>query len=448
MSNNNLEDKLTGINRAEGYTYEIQIKVNNAVVGTILPGQQRLDIKVTEDMSGEFSIEIVPIKDEVQLSSIKYTGSNNDFSLKILNGTTEEEDNEGVTHNNSDHDTVIPNVPVAPVITSQLNETDVQLSWEAVEDAESYTVKRGEKTGNYTTLAMVLSPGYLDTTRVANTTYYYVVTANNETGSSPNSNEVVYKTIPQAPKLFGSIDGTTGNINWSSANGANYYTLYRSTVEGGPYYAIVENTVNNSYQDTGLKEGTTYYYVIKAINELGESEYSNELEIGSNVATNYTFNPSIDEDEDGLNNDEELLYGTRIYDDDTDNDGMLDGMEVQYGTNPLNADTDGDGIYDGAEQVLGTDPLVANSDSSATKEAQTQSGNIKVIASGNGNLVIAPLQVEEVENVLLESLVGTVGKPIDISSGGYDIDSATISFTYDEADLDGIDENDLTIFLG
>ena len=66
----------------------------------------------------------------------------------------------------------------------------------------------------------------------------------------------------------------------------------------------------------------------------------------------------IDDDSDGLNNQEELELGTDPYNPDTDNDGLYDREEVKvWGTNPLDPDTDNDGLYDGIETSKGFNPL-------------------------------------------------------------------------------------------
>ncbi len=448
FQNNSIEDKLQGLRRQLQLNYKIILRDNNKTIAEIQPGQKTLELKLKENLVGSIFAQIVPLSNGIELVSTTHQQLTETKLLTLLNIEQESnKDNKGVVHNLVGHDTVIPHAPAAPIVTSELIDGNVTLTWNSMSEADTtYTIKRGEKSGNYTPLATITGTTYTDASRVPNTTYYYVVTATNTAGTSPNSNEIVYKTVPQEPNLFGSMEATTGNISWTYSNGANYYALYRSTVSGGPYYPIVENTINNNYQDTGLNETVTYYYVVKAINEIGESRFSNEIAIGGQASTGYVFNPSIDEDNDGLNNDEEILIGTKTYQSDTDQDGLLDGREIELGTNPLDPDTDGDGTYDGAEQVLGTDPLTTNTTSRATKEAQTQNGAIKVVANGDGNLVIAPLQVEEVDNVILEFLDGTIGKPIEITSGGFDIDNASIEFTYDEAELKGVEESDLAIF--
>ena len=46
-----------------------------------------------------------------------------------------------------------------------------------------------------------------------------------------------------------------------------------------------------------------------------------------------------------------------VCDDDDDNDGLSDADEALYGTDPFNPDTDGDGVSDGDEVAAGRNPL-------------------------------------------------------------------------------------------
>ncbi len=49
-----------------------------------------------------------------------------------------------------------------------------------------------------------------------------------------------------------------------TATGDDHYNVYRSTVAGGPYALIASTTSTYStYLDTGLVDGTTYYYVVR-----------------------------------------------------------------------------------------------------------------------------------------------------------------------------------------
>jgi hypothetical protein len=64
-----------------------------------------------------------------------------------------------------------------------------------------------------------------------------------------------------------------------------------------------------------------------------------------------------------LNDDDEIIYGTDINNEDSDSDNLNDGEEVlTYFTNPLDSDTDVDGMSDGYEVSFNLDPLVNDSE--------------------------------------------------------------------------------------
>src|SRR6185436_8175641 len=51
---------------------------------------------------------------------------------------------------------------------------------------------------------------------------------------------------------------------------ASSYNVKRSTTSGGPYTTIT-NVTSTSFVNIGLANGTTYYYVVSALNSSGES---------------------------------------------------------------------------------------------------------------------------------------------------------------------------------
>ncbi|MDD4493694.1 MAG: cadherin-like beta sandwich domain-containing protein, partial [Eubacteriales bacterium] len=67
-------------------------------------------------------------------------------------------------------------------------------------------------------------------------------------------------------------------LSWNSIAGAAYYSIYQSTTPGfyGRPLTTVDNSVN-SYEATGLTNGVTYYFLIIAANEGGDSPHSNEV---------------------------------------------------------------------------------------------------------------------------------------------------------------------------
>jgi cellulose 1,4-beta-cellobiosidase len=65
-------------------------------------------------------------------------------------------------------------------------------------------------------------------------------------------------------------------LNWNSVASASGYYIKRSLVSGGSYTAVFTNLVSTTFTNTGLANGTTYYYVVSAGNPAGEGANSSE----------------------------------------------------------------------------------------------------------------------------------------------------------------------------
>lgn len=81
---------------------------------------------------------------------------------------------------------------------------------------------------------------------------------------------------PSNPRNLSATEGDKQvELNWSSAWFADHYNIYASTESrqfGQPLATVTEST----YTVTGLNNGTPYYFVIEAVNEYGQSGYSNQ----------------------------------------------------------------------------------------------------------------------------------------------------------------------------
>jgi beta-lactamase superfamily II metal-dependent hydrolase len=87
---------------------------------------------------------------------------------------------------------------------------------------------------------------------------------------------------PSAPPTPANLVATPGNaqisLNWDAVLGASGYNVKRSLVNGGPYSTIAPNIATNSYTDTGVVNGTHYYYVVSALSGANESGNSNQAD--------------------------------------------------------------------------------------------------------------------------------------------------------------------------
>src|SRR5262245_23845402 len=79
-------------------------------------------------------------------------------------------------------------------------------------------------------------------------------------------------TPPPAPT---NLAATPGNgqvsLSWNASSGAASYNVKRSTTNGGPYTTIATGVTATNFTNTQLVNGTTYFFVVSAVNSAGES---------------------------------------------------------------------------------------------------------------------------------------------------------------------------------
>jgi hypothetical protein len=81
---------------------------------------------------------------------------------------------------------------------------------------------------------------------------------------------------PTAPTGLAAIVGNgTVTLTWNAAGGATSYTVKRGIASGGPYSAVATVAGSTtSFKDSGLTNGTTYYFVVTGSNSAGTSPNS------------------------------------------------------------------------------------------------------------------------------------------------------------------------------
>jgi len=172
-------------------------------------------------------------------------------------------------------------------VTATGGTSQVTVSWSAVSSATSYNIYYATASGVGTTtgtkIANATAPAVL--TGLNNgTTYYFVVTAANANGESAASaqvsaaplSSVPTPTLPAAPAGVVATSGTNQvSLSWSAVTGATSYNVYYAT-SSGVTKANGTKVVNaaSPYVQTGLSVGTTYYFIVTAVNAAGEGTAS------------------------------------------------------------------------------------------------------------------------------------------------------------------------------
>ncbi|MGD0784381.1 MAG: glycosyl hydrolase family 28 protein [Sedimentisphaerales bacterium] len=197
-------------------------------------------------------------------------------------------------------------VPLAPTgLSATAGDAKVTLDWNnnTESDLAGYNIYRSTTSGSgYAKLnsSLLSDSNYIDHSVTNGTTYYYVVTAvDTSANESNNSSEVsampqLINTPPAAPT---GLSATAGNakvlLDWSNNSESDLagYNVYRSTTSGSGYAKINTSlrTVSD-YNDTGVTNGTTYYYVVTAVNT-GASESSYSTQASATPAAPTTASP-------------------------------------------------------------------------------------------------------------------------------------------------------------
>ncbi len=179
-----------------------------------------------------------------------------------------------------------PTAPAAPTgLTATGSNAQVALSWTASSGATSYNVYRGTASGGESATAVatgITTTSYTNTGLTNGTAYYYKVAALNASGTSAQSSEASATPTSGVPAAPTGLTATAGNalvaLSWTASSGATSYNVYRGTASGGESAtAIATGITTTSYTNTGLTNGTAYYYKVAALNASGTSAQSSEV---------------------------------------------------------------------------------------------------------------------------------------------------------------------------
>ncbi|WP_371806276.1 Loki-CTERM sorting domain-containing protein [Candidatus Lokiarchaeum ossiferum] len=183
-----------------------------------------------------------------------------------------------------------------PIIPNPDDDGHVRLYWSYDNDVSFYTVYRdSSEIVDITSLTPIANNfhnnQYYDTIS-ENGTFYYVVTAHSESETTPPSNcesvEVQILPFSERQPVLNSINWREDDygrvrLYWSEVFGADYYLVYRDTVEIVDYselesVALIEpynEDQTSFYWSDNLEENGTYYYAIVGVQGEDRSNVSN-----------------------------------------------------------------------------------------------------------------------------------------------------------------------------
>jgi len=187
-----------------------------------------------------------------------------------------------------------PSVPAPPrnLRIEQVNHA-LKLVWEVpVTDGGSqitnYRIYRATASGMEQPLVVIgNTTTYTDMNLSVGVRYYYQVSAINAIGEGNKSNEAneVCAVLPSQPRNLTATYDTTANavrLNWESpadtgGTSITAYKIYRGYYSGT--WSYITSVSALGYVDTNIAQGQRYYYVVSAVNTVGEGNKSNEVKV-------------------------------------------------------------------------------------------------------------------------------------------------------------------------
>lgn len=184
--------------------------------------------------------------------------------------------------------------PTTPTGLSVTSTGPITLSWAASSGASSYIVFRGTASGSITTKTLltagVSGTSYTDSSALAGPTYYYQITALNDSGQSSPSAET--NASLTSFTLAGTVIASQNVLSWAAIPNATSYNVYRSAATSPDLSGktqIVTGLTIATYTDTSVSAGNTYYYQVEAVYPAGTapvypagSVVSNEVSVATN----------------------------------------------------------------------------------------------------------------------------------------------------------------------
>ncbi|MGO8748886.1 MAG: beta strand repeat-containing protein [Thermoguttaceae bacterium] len=194
------------------------------------------------------------------------------YRLRAFNST-------GDSGNSNVVSVTIPLAPPKPTNQQVTNvtTTEIDMSWQdnAGHQADGYEILRAVNHGTFTQVATLPLTSHTppstylwaDTNLTPGSYYEYHIIAYNVSGNNDFAG-LSATTLTLAPSaLAASAGNQVVNLTWTAPPGAVSYNIYRGTTPGGEASTPLASGITaTSYSDNTAVNGTTYYYVVTAVN--------------------------------------------------------------------------------------------------------------------------------------------------------------------------------------
>ncbi len=173
---------------------------------------------------------------------------------------------------------VVQLLPVASLTmtipNSSITSTSFKIKWTKQEYASGYRIIVNDE--SFATVEADKDE-YTVTGLNAGTSVSVKIAVMNSAGEAATSESIIVQLKPDAPILTATeISSYSCTLTWSVANGANNYKVFEN---GDNAIYNVPSTITNVTITENVIPGATFHYKVRAVNDIGESEDSNIVEV-------------------------------------------------------------------------------------------------------------------------------------------------------------------------
>ena len=155
----------------------------------------------------------------------------------------------------------------------------IGLTWSKVKDADYYWIYSAtSKNGKYSKVATVTTTSFTHTNLKFKQSYFYKIVAVNKftSGELTSGTSSIVTAAPNLTTVTNlKVSQSTYHsvkLTWNKVSGATGYEVYRATSKNGKY-TKVSTVKTNTYTNSKLTLGKSYYYKVVAIKKVGSKTY-------------------------------------------------------------------------------------------------------------------------------------------------------------------------------
>ncbi len=246
-------ENITGAEVGKSYTFAAKVASEGILsYEWFIKNPGETEFKTTGVTTDKYTVNLTAANDGVQVM----------YKVKVTSP-----DDANITAETESAAAIVSTFGIPAAKADSVLDSEVTISWNAVNGAAKYNVYRSATpAGEKTLLAEVTDAlSYTDTTVEPKTTYYYFVTAYSADLELESNYSAVVKVTTPAVLTTATVTAVAGDgkvvLNWNAIKNATKYRIRRNDGTGWVNYADV---TTNTYTDKGVTNGKTYIYAVYA----------------------------------------------------------------------------------------------------------------------------------------------------------------------------------------